>query len=312
MEATNESKPFILSDPLLPSSPDNSQFPPITYSHSHRPYRDLPFSLLFLLLSLSTLSLGLFSSFHSNPNKCNSHSLSLSSSSPFLLNLIPTLLITLLLSFPVAFSLLILLRHFAKHLVYVSIPFSILLPIFLNVYWFVACQIKVSCRGAFPLPYRVIVLVMIFFLIGVVGWIVVSNWYRVKLTVEVIRIGAAALGGNLLLLVVLPCLTVGLVVYGGVIVVFLVFATRNGRIVGREGEGGLYYCEWEQDGWVPGYFALAIVTLLWSFGSVIEAKVYVTSGVIARWYFLVEEGVRPRGSLRSSLRYGGTIKKFLS
>lgn len=105
----------------------------------------------------------------------------------------------------------------------------------------------------------------------------------------------------MLLLGVLPCLMLGLLVYFALIVLFLVLVTFNGRIVPREGDNGLYSCNWEQDRWVPAYFALAIITMLWSFTTMVEAKVYVTSGTIAQWYFSMEGG-KPRSSIRNSLR----------
>ncbi|KAM6547361.1 hypothetical protein CsatB_019037 [Cannabis sativa] len=43
--------------------------------------------------------------------------------------------------------------------------------------------------------------------------------------------------------------------------VFLVFARLNGKIIPRE-LNGEYTCVWKQDGWVPAYYALAILTML--------------------------------------------------
>lgn len=118
-----------------------------------------------------------------------------------------------------------------------------------------------------------------------------------------------ALVSNMLLLGVLPCLMLGLLVYFVPIIVFLVLVTFNGRIVPREGDNGLYSCKWKQDSWVPAYFALAIITMLWSFATMVEAKVYVTSGTIAQWYFYIEGG-KPRNSIRNSLRYGRIVNIF--
>ncbi|KAL0920469.1 hypothetical protein M5K25_009608 [Dendrobium thyrsiflorum] len=335
MGSADETKPFMLSDPLLPSAPssavafaaeEDEQYPPIIYNHGHRPLRDLPFLILFILFILSTFALGIVASIRRNPNRAhassfiydpassscipssstffssfNSLSLVSSSSSHFFRDLIWTLVITLLLALPIALALLSLLRHFAKQVVYSSIPFFILTPIFLNVYWFVACQFGVTCRDSFPLAYRILVLIFVFFLIAIVVWIIFSNWHRIKLTVHILRIASAALVSNMLLLGVLPCLMLGLLVYFVPIVVFLVLVTFNGSIVPREGDDGLYSCKWKQDRWVPAYFALAIITMLWSFATILEAKVYVTSGTVAQWYFSME-GVKPRNSIRNSLR----------
>lgn len=335
MGSADETKPFILSDSLLPSVPssavaiaaaEDEQYPPIVYNHGQRPLRDLPFLILFLVLILSTFAFGIVASVRRNPNRSHASSfiydptssscippsptsfssfqsvfLRSLSSSPFLRDLIWTLVITLLLALPIALALLYLLRHFAKQVVYFSIPFFILIPIYLNVYWFVACQLGVTCRESFPLAYRILVLVFVFFLIATVVWIIVSNWHRIKLTVHILRIASVALVSNILLLGVLPCLMLGLLVYFVPIVVFLVLVTFNGRIVPREGDNGLYSCKWKQDSWVPAYFALAIITMLWSFATIVEAKVYVTSGTIAQWYFSIE-GSKPRYSIRNSLR----------
>ncbi|XP_020592016.1 choline transporter-like protein 2 [Phalaenopsis equestris] len=337
MGSADDTKPFILSDPLLPSAPssavaaavaasEDDQYPPIIYNHGHRPLRDLTFLILFLVLSLATFALGIVASFRQNPNRShassfiydsassscippssssfsvfNSLSLPSSSSSTFLRDLIWTLVITLLLALPIVLALLSLLRYFAKQVVYFSIPFFIIIPIFLNVYWFVACQFGATCRESFPLAYRILVLVFVFFLIAIVVWIIVSNWHRIKLTVHILRIASVALVSNMLLLAVFPFLIMGLLVYFAPIVVFLVLVTFNGKIVPTKGEDGLYFCKWKQDRWVPAYFALAIITMIWSFATMIEAKVYVTSGTIAQWYFSIE-GVKPRSSIRSSLR----------
>lgn len=139
-----------------------------------------------------------------------------------------------------------------------------------------------------------------FLVIGVVVWIVVVNWHRVELTVNIIGVASHALWRNLGLFGVLPALTLGLVVYYVPIVVFLVFANENGEIVVRY-KSEEYYCAWKQDSWVPAYYALGILTMLWSAAAMVEAQVYVTSGTIAQWYFSKDDS-GPRRSIRSSLR----------
>lgn len=118
---------------------------------------------------------------------------------------------------------------------------------------------------------------------------------------RIVRVAAAALGDNLGLVAVLPALGVGLAAYFVPVVVFLVFARWNGRVVPRERGIGEYDCVWRQAGWVPAYFALAIVTMIWTAAAMVEAQVYVISGTVAQWYF-AGEGTKPRRSIRSSLR----------
>ncbi|KAK9183777.1 hypothetical protein WN943_024122 [Citrus x changshan-huyou] len=154
--------------------------------------------------------------------------------------------------------------------------------------------------STFGLVYRILVLVFVFLIIGVLVWIFVANWHRIELTVQIIGIASDALSKNLGLFVALPLLTLGLVVYYAPIVVFLVFARLNGKIVPKESNGE-YKCVWKQDSWVPAYFALAILTMLWSLTSMVEAKAYVISGTIAQWYFSKED-TKPKWSIRSSLR----------
>ncbi|XP_010920154.1 uncharacterized protein [Elaeis guineensis] len=337
MGSGEESKPSILYDPssstqpllsatdpaVPPQDADDDQYPPISYQHGPRPLRDLPALVLFLVLSLSTIAFGLVAVARRNPaasrassfvfdpasSSCvlrssNTLSLSLFFSSPFLKDLIWTLVVTLLLSGPIALAILWLLRHYAKQVVYTALPFFILIPAFINVYWFAACTLNHGCRHSLPLAYRILALIFIFILIAIILWIIVANWHRVELTVRIVQISAAALAGNISLVAVLPALGLGLLVYFAPIVVFLVYSTWNGKVVPKEkeGAGGDYYlCVWRQDGWVPAYFALAIITMIWSVATMVEAQVYVISGTIAQWYFS-KEGSKPSRSIRSSLR----------
>ncbi|KAM7475151.1 hypothetical protein LguiB_022394 [Lonicera macranthoides] len=318
------------------SEPDSTQFLQISYTSSPRPIRDLPFLLLFLLLLLSTFSFGIFSIFHKNPNSSSLSSFiyspssdscvkntpthvkifpsylthfnifsdyalySSSSSSGLVKCLVWTLVITLALSAPFALSVLFLLKHYTKQLVYVSLPFFVIVPIFINVYWFVACALSSTCSDSFPIAYRILVLVFVFLVIGVIVWIFVVNWHRIELTVRIIGVASDALSRNLGLFGVLPALTLSLLVYFVPIVVFLVFARLNGKIVPKE-KSGEYHCVWKQDSWVPAYYALAIVTMMWSASAMVEAQVYVISGTIAQWYFSKDESTLKR-SIRSSLK----------
>ncbi|KAL8109778.1 uncharacterized protein LOC141672460 [Apium graveolens] len=313
------SSPF----PTHPSSPEPDPTH-ITYTHSPRPIKDLPFLILFTLFVLSTFAFGIFSIFNHNPDSSYAffytydaytsscikptnlnHSISflsklfLEKSNLFEI-LIWILVITVVLSVPFGFFLLLLLKHYTKFIVYGSLPFFVIVPIFVNVYWFVACSVSSSCSQSFDSVYRILVLSFVFLVIGIVLWIFVANWHRVELTVKIIRVAANALSQNLGLFWVLPALYFGLVVYLVVIVVFLVFAKSNGKIVPREKDGE-FYCSWKKDGWVVAYYVLAIFTILWSAAVMVEAQVYVISGTIAQWYFSKNKATLKK-SLRSSLR----------
>ncbi|KAJ6819417.1 uncharacterized protein M6B38_402045 [Iris pallida] len=311
------------SEPLLlPAPSDNdssSNYAQISYTHSPRPLRDLPFLVLFLLLSLSTFALGIFSIVRHNPNHSSSSftydfnsssciSTHLSTNYSFLKsanlnkNLIWTLVTTALLSVPIAFLLLSLLRRFAAQLVYATLPFLVLIPLSLDAYWFVACTISPSCSRSFPLPYRVLLLVFLLVLLALLLWILLANWHRVRLSVHILRVSAAALADNPPLLAVLPALALGLLLYLGPVIVFLVYARLNGRVVPKhKGSDGEYYCEWKEERWVPAYYALAVIVMIWSSAAMVEAQVYVISGTVAQWYFAME-GTKPSRSVRTSLR----------
>ncbi|GAB2291960.1 hypothetical protein Dimus_026209 [Dionaea muscipula] len=224
----------------------------------------------------------------------------LAASSYFLRELIFALVITFLLSGPIVWGVLLLLKHYTKQIVYVSLPFFLLIPIGVNVYWFVACTVSSSCSEDFPLAYRILVLIFVFLVIGLVAWNIVLNWHRIELTTWIIRIASDALSRNLGLFGILPVLTISLLVYYVPIVIFLAFSRQNGKIVPRE-YSEEYHCVWEQDSWVPAYYALAIVTMLWSAAVTVEAKAYVITGTIAQWYFSKDDS-RPRRRIRSSLR----------
>ncbi|KAL3515004.1 hypothetical protein ACH5RR_021906 [Cinchona calisaya] len=304
---------------------DQSKFLQISYNYGPRTFKDWPFLLLFSLLVLATFGFGIFASVNRNPHHSQVSSYFYNSSSstcslidvrepsflshPISLNalkwsvlksLIWTLVATLILSVPFVLFVLLLLKHYTKQIVYVSLPFFVIVPVFLDVYWFVACTVSSSCSESFPLAYRILILVFILLIIGVIVWIFVVNWHRIELTIKIICVAANALSQNLGLFGVLPGLTLVLVLYYAPIVVFLVFARFNGKVVPKE-KNGEYSCVWKQDSWVPAYFALAILTMLWSATAMIEAQVYVVSGTIAQWYFSKDYD-RPKKSLRTTLR----------
>lgn len=299
---------------------DQSQFLQISYNYGPRSIKDLPYLVLFLLLVLSTFGFGIYGSVNRNPDwfqvssyvfdstsfSCtlqgSSNLLSISlSDSGMLKSLVWTLVVTLLFSFPFVLFVLFLLKRYTKQIVYSLLPFFIIIPVAINIYWFVACTVSSTCSDAFPLAYRILVLLFVFLIIAVIVWIFVVNWHRIELTVTIIGVASNALSRNLRLFGVLPALTFGLFVYYAPIIVFLVFARMNGEIVPKQ-EHGEYYCHWKQDSFVPAYYALAILTMLWSATMLIEAQVYVISGTIAQWYFSKDDS-SPKKSMRSSLRY---------
>ncbi|CAN4107372.1 unnamed protein product [Withania somnifera] len=306
---------------------DQTQFLQISYNFGPRPFKDLPFLILFALLVLCIFGFGIFASVHRNPhhshvssftynftsssctlgsstleseNFSDLFSLYSSDSSSFLKSLIWTLVVTLILSIPFVLFVLFLLKRYTKQIVYASLPFFVIVPVFLDIYWFVACTVSSKCSEDFPLAYRILVLVFVVLLIGLLVWIFVANWHRIELTVKIIRVASSALSRNLGLFGVLPALILGLLAYYAPIVVFLVFARLNGEVVPKE-KNGEYYCVWKQDSWVPAYYTFAILTMIWSATAMIEAHVYVISGTIAQWYFSKDES-GPKRSMRSALR----------
>ncbi|XP_031280148.1 CTL-like protein DDB_G0288717 [Pistacia vera] len=335
-EPSSPSQPLLSKPPIEehtsvpsqpdPQEPDPVQFIQINYNYGPRPFKDLPFLILFVVFVIATFAWGIFSvcnknssftsvssyAYNSTSGSCVEESASVSSnwgsvnftflslSSSFSKDLTWTLVLTLILSVPISFLLLLLLKRYTKQIVYISLPFFVIVPIFLNVYWFVACTVSSSCSDVFPLAYRILVLVFVFLIIGVIVWIFVANWHRIELTIQIIGVASDALSQNLGLFVALPLLTLGLIIYYAPIIVFLVFARFNGKIVAKESSGE-YECVWKQDSWVPAYFAVAILTMLWSLSAMVEAQAYVISGTIAQWYFSKEDS-KPRRSIRSSLR----------
>lgn len=219
--------------------------------------------------------------------------------------LIWTLVITFVLSVPFIIGILWLLKAFAKQLVYTCLPLFVLIPVLLNIFWFVACTVTNECQEAFNLAGRIAVFVFIFVLCGIFAWIIFSNWGRVDLTICIMQTAAEALLRNWGLLLVLPSLTLALLIYLVPFVVFLIYAYMNGDIVATpdsycEGEAVTDCCSWSVSSWVPAYFVLAIFTALWSALTMAEAQIYSISGTIAQWYFATT-GSRVTGSIRHSL-----------
>lgn len=194
---------------------------------------------------------------------------------------------------------------------YVCLPFFVIVPIFINVFWFVACTMSKDCKEAINLALRIFILIMVFVLIGIIAWIIFANRHRIELTIRILQTASEGLARNIRLLVVLPSLTAVLCVYFVPIIVFLTFARLNGKIIPNPkvvesgyacgGSTGVDCCLWKQDQWVPAYYALAIITMIWSATTMVEAQVYIISGTLAQWYFHRADCSPPK-SIRSSVR----------
>ncbi|KAH7429429.1 hypothetical protein KP509_09G047300 [Ceratopteris richardii] len=217
-----------------------------------------------------------------------------------------TLVLTLVLSVPFIFGFLWLLKAFARQLVYACLPFFILIPVFLNIFWFVACILSSECQTSFNLVGRIALFIFVFILCGIFAWIIYSNWDRIELTIKIMQTSAQALFSNWMLLLILPALSVVLLIYLVPFIVFLIYAYMNGKIVGSsgtycEGEAATGCCSWSADKWVPAYYVLTIFTLLWSILLMTEAQVYVLSSTVAQWYFAPSEA-QVTGSIRKALK----------
>ncbi|GLJ54970.1 hypothetical protein SUGI_1180160 [Cryptomeria japonica] len=135
--------------------------------------------------------------------------------------------------------------------------------------------------------------------------------HRIELAIRILQTASEGLARNIRLLVVLPSLTAVLCVYFVPIIVFLSFARLNGKIIPNPKvvesgyacgvSTGVDCCLWKQDRWVPAYYALAIITMIWSATTMIEAQVYIISGTLAQWYFHRADCSPPRG-IRNSVR----------
>lgn len=221
------------------------------------------------------------------------------------------LAVTLIFSTPCLFGLLWLLNTFTKHIVYACLPFFILIPIFMNTLWFVACAVNQHCKESFSLALRISAFLFIFALCGIILLVIYSNRDSIELTIRILHTASEALRRNMGLLLVLPGLTLLLFLYLGSIIVFLYFARMNGKVMpnskieeyeylcGRV--SGIECCLWKEDPWVPAYYGIAIFTIIWSATTMFEAQVYVISGTVAQWYFQIS-GTSSTATIRHSVR----------
>ena len=247
----------------LPSSQEGSTI--FGYNVGIRPYQDVIFTIIFLLLILVSASFGIYGVVRSNPDYQrldfahydSSHgcsipeSIQLETRWEILLILTPrvlrnavlkstapsttpiwiTLGLTLALSAPFAWALLYLLRVYAKELVYATLPFLVLLPIALDVTGLILCLRSIECRTEFDSKGQFAVFSVILLMCLLTVYVIYANWSRIGMTIRVVKTSAEALHHNLVLLFVLPSLSVLLVLFCAPFVVFMGYAYTNGELV---------------------------------------------------------------------------------
>ena len=94
------------------------------------------------------------------------------------------LAITLVFSPPCLFGLLWLLNTFTKYIIYACLPFFTLIPIFMNVLWFVACVVNQNCKESFILALWISAFLFIFAFCGVIVWVIYANRDSIELHLE--------------------------------------------------------------------------------------------------------------------------------
>ena len=356
-------------DKVRGSPPNLLYYPGFGYVHGPRPYRDVVFTVIFIMFTLASIAWGIFAIinhntdyglvdsalYNSSSGLCSTYSAYGRSSSTVHLEFNPannwkgvkkfndernsfydrvmehwvgilpqrelsqsfstgsliivlvwTLVVTLVLSVPIIFGFLWLLKAFAKQLVYACLPFFIAIPVFLNIFWFVACILSTECGQSINIALRIAILLFVFLLCGILAWVIYSNWHRVELTIKIMQTAAQALLANWVLLFVLPILSVVLLIYITPFIVFLIYAYMNGTIVATtglycEGETATDCCTWTTEAWVPAYYVLTIFTVLWSILLMTEAQVYIISSTAAQWYFAVP-GSPLEGNIRRAFK----------
>ncbi|CAM6082743.1 unnamed protein product [Calypogeia fissa] len=311
------------------------------YNYGNRPYRDIAFSIAFAIFVTASLGVGIFAAFNRNSDYqllgsasysrdegCTlpqgfhdgassgslrfRHLLSLDSLPNSMVVLLFVFLATLVVMAPVGFGFLYVLRKYAKEVVYVTIPFFVIIPAATAITLFVSCSMSAACQSAYDPTYRYFGLGLVLVLNVFYVWVLCRNWDRVELTIRIIRTASEALHQNLALLLVLPALNVSYLLYVIPAAFCLYFAYTNGKIVTNpevvqdpdlvcgDRYGGRPCCVWETDSWVPAYFVLTVFSMLW--GSVImaEIRVFTISGTISQWYFSTAEASTV-GNMKRSL-----------
>lgn len=323
----------------LPSSQDGTTV--FGYNVGIRPYQDLAFSIIFLLLILISASFGIYGVLHSNPNyqftdtahydpdhqTCSIPKF-LPLSSPLHIRVLNrvgsstskplwiTLIATLALSGPFAFGVLHLLRVYTKELVYATLPFLVLLPIALNLTWFILCQRNIECRTEFDSSGQYALFGIILLMCGVMMYVIYSNWEKIELTIRVVKTASEALHQNLALLIALPSLSVLLLLFSVPFVVFMGYAYTNGKLVvnpeladhpTKQCARGTDTpcCVWEPAAWVIYYEYLTGFAILWSAMIMAQIQVLTISGAVSQWYFAQAGSSTVNGTRRAlSVAFG--------
>lgn len=320
------------------------------FNYGSRPYRDKGFAIAFLIFVALSLSFGIFAAFngnsdiygvdsasynraqgcvasdglngaYSNPATSSvanmgtllSFDASSGSMDPSVKALLYVLLVTLVLSAPLAFFLLWLLRTYAKEFVYATMPLIVILPLVFNITWFVLCNKSEECKDSLSSNFRYSAFIFVFILNLLFVWVIFSNRERIELTIRILRTASEALYQNLSLLFVLPGLNLVYCIYLVPAATFLYFAYTNGNIVVNPelvqdpelvcGPGtDMQCCVWQVDSWVPAYITLAIFVILW--GGMILAQIhyFTISGTISQWYFATTESSSV-GTTKRSIRH---------
>jgi hypothetical protein len=327
----------VINVPAAPPGDDDGASAGFGYNYGLRPYQDITFSVIFVLLLLASIGFGIYGVVNSNPDyewiesahyepdkgACSvpEHvqeqfgggawkQFWLHKNKKLLLNSIVAqkvsasaetavslvIAITVVLSAPFALCMLWLLRKKTKELVYASLPVFILLPVALNVTWFVACQRDVECRRNFDFSAQLSLFLFVLLVCGLMIYVIYSNWDRIQLTIRVVQTAAEALYQNLTLLFVLPLLSFALIGLCTPLATFMVYAYTNGKLVPNPdilnhpqmpcGRGTDHpCCVWEPAGWVVPYLYLSGFAILWAAMITAQIQVFSISGTVAQWYF---------------------------
>ena len=350
----------------VPSSQDGSTI--FGYNVGVRPFQDISFTIIFLLLILVSVSFGIYGVIHSNPDYqmiesasykpgegCSipegmrSEPMSTSDARRQIAYIIMpqvlksvifqergpsntpiwiTLGLTLALSGPIALFLLYLLRKYTKELVYATVPIFVLLPIALDLTWFILCLRSIECRGEVDTKGQAVLFGVILLMCALMIYVIYSNWDRVDFTVRVVKTSSEALNQNLALIFVLPGLSLALVVFCVPIITFMGFAYTNGKLVPNPdiidhpalyrapslveqhcGGADIPCCVWKPAAWVPYYMYLSGFALLWSSMIMAQIQVFTISGTIAQWYF-AQAGSSIMNATQRALRYAKRITSY--
>lgn len=334
----------------IPSSQEGSSV--FGYNVGVRPFQDVSFAIIFLLLVVISVAFGIYGVVHSNseyqwvetaqyepkqqtcsipegmllePMQASDakwqiayvimpqrlKNLLFSSRAPSATPIWITLGIALVLSGPFALGVLFLLRVYTKELVYATLPLIILLPIVLNLTWFILCQRSEECLKEFDPAGQYVLFGIILLMCALMIYVIYSNWDRIQLTIRIVKTSSEALHQNLALLFVLPGLSLVLVVFCVPFVIFIGYSYTNGKVVPNPdvlaGESiqcargtDTPCCVWQTASWVPYYMYLSGFSVLWSSTIMAQIQVFTISGTISQWYF-AQAGSSAMNSTRRAL-----------